>query len=166
MVRFMTCLILAAPLAAWAADSPDQDFFKQATQGGLAEIDTGTLAQSKATNQALQDFGAMMVKDHTAANGKLKTIADAEGVDLPSKPSVTHLASKAKLDVLSGDSFDKAYIKDQVRAHVRTIALFRKEIASGSDPKAQAFAKATLPTLESHLKKIRKVAADQGVATS
>jgi hypothetical protein len=32
-----------------------------------------------------------------------------------------------------------------------TIALFKKEIATGSDPRLVAFAKKTLPTIQSHL---------------
>jgi putative membrane protein len=165
MLRVIVCLVLAAPLTAWAADSPDQSFFKQAGAGGLAEVDAGTLAQSKGNSQAVKDFGAMMVKDHAAANDKLKSIADSEGVSLPTKPSISQMAAKTKLEVLSGDSFDKAYIKNQVVAHQRTVALFRKEIASGSDPKAKAFAQEALPTIRSHLKKIRQVATDQGVST-
>jgi hypothetical protein len=42
------------------------------------------------------------------------------------------------------------------------VALFRKEIASGQDPDAQAFAKATLPTIRSHLKAINAIAAEAG----
>jgi putative membrane protein len=65
---------------------------------------------------------------------------------------------------MTGDTFDKSYIKAQVQAHQNTIALFRKEIASGHDADAQAFAKATLPTLRSHLKAIDAIAADTGMS--
>jgi putative membrane protein len=73
------------------------------------------------------------------------------------------MAVKAKLDVLSGDTYDKSYIKSQIKAHRQAIALFKKEIASGQDPDAKAFATATLPTLRMHLKAIRSVAADAGM---
>jgi len=166
MLRVITCLILALPVVAWGAASPDHDFFKHAAEGGLAEVDAGTLAQSKGSSQAVKDFAAMMVKDHSAADDKLRKLADDEGVSLPSKPSVAQMASKAKLELLSGDAFDKAYIKGQIAAHVHTVALFRKEIASGTDSQAQAFAKETLPTVREHLKKIRQIAADAGISTS
>jgi putative membrane protein len=48
--------------------------------------------------------------------------------------------------------------------HQEDIAEFRKEAASGQDPDAKAFAKATLPTLNAHLKKIQSIAAAQGVS--
>jgi putative membrane protein len=73
------------------------------------------------------------------------------------------MATKAKLEVLTGDTFDKSYIKGQIAAHQQTAALFRKEIASGTDSRAQAFARETLPTVQAHLKKIRQIAAEAGV---
>ena len=165
MKRFLALLVLAAPLMASAADStPDTSFYKNAAEGGLSEVDAGNLAQSKGTSQAVKDFAAMMVTDHTAANDKLKALAATKNVSLPTSPSVMQMATKAKLDVLSGDTFDKSYIKAQLKAHRDTIALFKKEIASGQDSDAKAFATATLPTLQAHLKKIKSIATDAGIS--
>lgn len=164
MKRVMLSVLFLMPLAAVAADhSPDATFYKKAAEGGLAEVDDGNLAQQKSTNQSVKDFGALMVKDHSAANDKLKAIATSKGIDLPTSPSVGQMATKAKLDVLSGDTFDKSYIKTQVKDHEQTIALFKKEIATGQDAEAKSFASDTLPTLKSHLKKIREIAASAGV---
>jgi putative membrane protein len=163
MKRVLAFLILAAPLVAMA-DSPDASFYKKAAEGGISEVEAGNLAQSKSNSQQVKDFGAMMVKDHSAANDKLKALAATKDVTLPTTSSVGQMATKAKLEVLTGDTFDKSYVKNQVAAHQSTIALFRKEIATGQDPDAQAFAKATLPTLRSHLKAINAIAADEGAS--
>lgn len=170
MKRVLALLALASPLIAWAplaalADSPDASFYEHAAQGGIAEVEAGNLAKQKSSNQQVKDFGAMMVKDHTAANDKLKALADSKSISLPSTSSVRQMATKAKLEVLSGETFDKSYIKGQVKAHQNTIALFRKEIASGQDPDAKAFAKKTLPTVRSHLKAINAIASSAGVST-
>jgi putative membrane protein len=158
--------ILALPVIALGADkNPDADFFKHAAEAGIAEVEAGKLAQDKGSSQAVKDFGAMMVTDHSAANDKLKSIATAENVDLPSSSSVKDMATKAKLEVLSGDTFDKSYIKSQVTAHRQAVALFRKEAASGQDSQAKAFAAATLPALKGHLKKIDGIAAEAGVTS-
>jgi putative membrane protein len=161
MNRLLAFLILAAPLAAFGADAnPDASFYKNAAEGGLFEVDAGNLAQQKSSNQAVKDFGAMMVKDHTAANQKLQSIAASKNITLPTSASMKQMATKAKLDVLSGDTFDKSYIKSQVAAHEQTVALFQKEIATGQDPDAKAFASQTLPTVRAHLKAIRSIAAN------
>jgi putative membrane protein len=106
----------------------------------------------------------MMVKDHSAANERLKTLAESKNISLPTTSSVGQMADKAKLEVLSGDTFDSSYIKGQIAAHQDTVALFKKEIASGQDPDAKAFAQKTLPTVRSHLKAINAIAAAAGVS--
>jgi putative membrane protein len=166
MKRFMGCLILTLPLAAWGADkSPDQEFFKHAAEGGIAEVEAGNLAQDKGNSQAVKDFGVMMVKDHTDGNTKLQSLAASQGVALPTTEGAMHAASKAKLEVLRGNAFDKAYIKNQVAAHEQAVSVFKKEIATGTDAQVKSFAKETLPTLEAHLRKVRDIAAQAGVET-
>jgi putative membrane protein len=158
-------LMLGLPALAFAASKPDASFYKNAAEGGIAEVETGQLAQEKGNSQPVKDFGAMMVKDHSAANEKLKTLASSKDITLPTSPSVGQMATKTKLNVLSGDTFDKSYVKGQISAHRQTIALFRKEMSSGQDADAKAFATATLPTVRSHLKAITAIAADMGIKT-
>jgi putative membrane protein len=159
-------LVALLPIAAWSASTgPDAKFYKHAAEGGLAEVQLGQLAQDKSTNASVKDFASMMVTDHSAANDKLKAIAASKNIDLPTSPSMGQMATKTKLEVLSGDTFDKSYIKGMVKDHEQTIALFKGEAASGMDPDAKAFAAATLPTLRMHLKKIRAIAADAGIKT-
>ena len=164
MYRRITWLLVIAPMLASGMDgSADSSFFKNAAEGGIAEVNAGKLAQEKGSSRAVRDFGAMMVKDHSAANSKLQSVAAAQNVKLPTSPGVMLLASQKELQMLSGDSFDKAYIKDQLKAHEDTVALFQKEIASGGDAQAKDFATATLPTLQTHLTRIRQIAASAGV---
>lgn len=91
-------------------------------------------------------------------------MAASNNVTLPASPSVGQMATKTKLEVLSGDTFDKSYIKGMIKDHEDTIAEFNKEARSGGDPDAKAFARATLPILQAHLKKIQSIAADAGVS--
>lgn len=164
MKRVLLAITLALPVLAFAADkNADGPFFKHAAEGGISEVAAGKLAQSKGNTQAVRDFGALMVKDHSDANAKLKAVADGEDVKLPTDSSLGQMAEKAKLDVLSGETFDKAYIKNQIKAHRETIALLKKEIAMGTDPQAKSFATDVLPTVQGHLEKIRQIAADEGV---
>ena len=154
-------LTLAASVA--LADSPDSSFIKNAAEGGMSEVELGQLAQQKATNPAVKDFGAMMVTDHTAANEKLKTVAASKQVTLPDSPSLMQKASKKKLDMMSGDSFDKSYVKGMIEDHKADIKEFQKEATDGKDPEVKAFAVATLPTLKMHLQKIQTIASAAGI---
>ena len=164
MKHLAASLVLIFPFVAHGADNPDATFYKHAAEGGIAEVELGNLAQQKSQNPSVKDFGAMMVKDHSAANDKLKSVAASKNITLPTSPSVGQMASKTKLEVLSGQTFDKSYIKGMIKDHQEDIAEFNKEASSGLDPDAKAYARATLPTLQAHLKKIQSIAADAGVS--
>lgn len=161
----LSALIAGMPFVALSADNPDESFYKNLAEGGLSEVDLAQLAERKSTDPKVKEFAARMVKDHSAANEKLQSLAASKNVSLPSSASTSQLATKAKLEVLSGNSFDDSYIKSQVKAHVDTVALLQKEIASGHDADAKAFAKSVLPTIRSHLKEIRSIAAEEKVKT-
>ena len=166
MRKIWALALLASPLAlaplAFGADDPDAAFYKKATEGGLFEVDTGNQAAKTSNNQQVKDFGSMLVTDHTAANDKLKGIAASKNISLPTTASAGQMAQKAKLDVLTGDTYDKSFIKTQIKAHEQTIALFKKEATTGHDADAKAFAAATLPKLRKHLKEARSIASRAG----
>jgi putative membrane protein len=164
MKSLLTLILMSVPALALAQYSnPDQSFYEHLAEGGMAEVEAGKLAQKNGTSQAVKEFAAMMVKDHSAANDKLKKLADSKSVKLPEGPSVTQQAKKKMLEMKSGSSFDKDYIEGQVKAHEETVELLKKEISSGKDADAKAFASEVLPTVEAHLTKINQIAADSGV---
>lgn len=165
MKHHLLILACALPLVAYAADNPDSSFYKHLAEAGMAEVSDGTLATQSATDPKLKDFAAMMVKDHSAANDKLSELAGTKNITLPKSASVSEMATHAKLKLESGETFDKAYIKDQISGHRAVIRMLRKEIASGQDADAQAFAKQVLPTVQGHLKAIDKIATESGVST-
>lgn len=164
MKKITSALVALIPLAAVAAGSnPDARFYKDAAEGDMAEVQMGQLAQEKSANASVREFGSMMVADHTAAKEKLKALAASKSIDLPTSPSVAQMATKTKLELLSGRTFDKSYIKGMIEDHQEDIAMFKQEAKSGMDPEAKALAAATLPTLQAHLKKILSIAAGAGL---
>jgi putative membrane protein len=156
-------VLCALPLISLATDNPDKSFFKKAAEAGTSEVEAGRMAQEKGSSQAVKDFGAMMIKDHTAANNKLQKIAASKGIELPTGAGVMNKTKQDMTDLRSGNNFDKSYIKGQVKAHEDTIKLLQDEITSGKDSDARAFATETLPTVQAHLAKINQLAATAGV---
>lgn len=136
----------------------DQTFMKDAAQGGVAEVELGQLAQQKAQSQEVKDFGQRMVTDHTKANDQLKQVASQEGVTLPTEPNAKQKAEKARLEKMSGNQFDKAYMNMMLTDHKKDIAEFKREAAHGQNPQVKEFAHSTLPTLEAHLSEAEKIA--------
>ena len=89
----------------------------------------------------------MMVKDHSAANGKLKALASAKGITLPA--SLSEFEQKTKeLSGKSDSDFDKAYVDDMIEDHQRDIKEFEEAVKNLKDPQLKTFATETLPTLK------------------
>src|SRR5579884_1590650 len=132
--------------------SPDQAFMVKAAQGGLAEVELGNLATSKAQSGDVKQFGQRMVDDHTKANDELKSIAEQKGVTLPTSLDAKDQATKDKLSGEHGAAFDRAYMADMVKDHKKDIAEFQREANNGKDPDVKAFAQKTLPVLREHLR--------------
>jgi putative membrane protein len=136
----------------------DTTFVKKAAQGGLAEVELGQLATQKATNEEVKKFGQRMVDDHSKANDQLKQVAEQEHINLPTQPSAKDKATKARLEKLSGEQFDRAYMADMVKDHRTDVAEFAHESKVGKDPAVKSFAEQTLPTLREHLKQAEQIA--------
>jgi len=136
----------------------DSTFVKKAASGGIAEVELGQLALQKASSPDVKQFAQRMVNDHTKANGQLKQVAADEHIRLPQSMSAKDKATKDTLANLSGDDFDRAYMKDMVQDHRHDVAEFERESKSAQDPAVKSFAMQTLPTLRDHLKEAERIA--------
>jgi putative membrane protein len=139
-------------------DAADRAFVEKAAAAGMAEVQAGQLAQTKAKSEEVKSFAQHMVDDHTAAGDKLKSIAEADGVQPPANLDAKDEKQLAGLQKLNGAAFDHHYIRDQTAAHKEAVALFEKEAKSGSNPQLKQFALDTLPTLKQHLTDVEGLA--------
>jgi putative membrane protein len=162
----LAVLTAAAPLAFAADNSSDTSFYKHLAQGGMSEVDLGKLAGQKSTDPKVKSFADMMVKDHSTANQKLESLASSKHIELPKALDASHEATKAKLEALSGNSFDKSYVESQLKDHEKTVRLLETEINSGKDADAKAFAESVLPTVKHHLQAVRELASEEGVKSA
>lgn len=151
--------------AAFAAQDSDA-FVEDASAKGIAEVEAGKLAEQKGTAADVKTFAQMMVTDHTAANEKLKAIAQEKNLKVSDDAQLMDKAKAMILDLRSAKSFDQAYANNQVKAHEQTIKLFEDEASTGKDADLKAFATATLPKLKEHLEHAKKLAAAHGGAAA
>lgn len=138
-------------------DKSDADFAVEAVNGGMTEIAASQLAEKNASSQQVKDYAAMIIKDHTAANDKLKGMAANKNIALP--PAMSDKSQKDVNDLAkkTGKDFDKAYINKMVDDHNDAISLFKKEGDNGKDADLKNFAMQTLPTLQQHLDKAKSI---------
>lgn len=145
-------LVAGSISTAMAATS--NDFVENAAQGGITEVEAGKLALEKSGSADVKTFAQHMITDHTKANQDLMALAKKLDIEVPDDAALTDKAKKAILE-MRDESFDKAYANNQVDAHEKTVALFKKEAESSDNTELKAFATKTLPTLEAHLEKAK-----------
>jgi putative membrane protein len=135
----------------------DHKFAMAAAMGGMMEVEMGRLAAQKGASDEVRQFGQRMVDDHTKANEELMQLASSKGMTLPTASDPKHQAEMRKLSALSGERFDREYVKMMVKDHKKDVGEFQKEAARGADPELKAFAARTLPTLQEHLQMIQRI---------
>ncbi|MEN7529140.1 DUF4142 domain-containing protein [Cupriavidus sp. DL-D2] len=169
MLALMSVAFLTTPDAAPLSDKPgtalagdaDAMFLRKAAEAGTFEMEASRIAEKKASSAAVKQFAAQMIKDHGAASARMEPIAKRLGIQLPASPNAAKKEEILQLSALSGVAFDKAYSqKVGVDAHQNAVKLFREATDDTRDRDVKAFARNTLPTLQSHLEMAKKVLAE------
>jgi putative membrane protein len=147
-----TAICASAALAATAALSKgDQAFVAKVSQGGMFEVEASKVGEDSAQAQDVKDMANTEVHDHELVGSKLKSIASANGVDLPSDLNADFSARLTRLKALSGKAFDTAYISEMDRIHALDGAAFAKEATGGQNADLKAFAAETVLIVKRHI---------------
>ena len=170
--KVLACFVLAGATAAFVvaqsgsdASMGDKHFVSEALKGGQAEVEMGQLASQKGNSSDVKNFGERMVKDHTKMGEEMKTVASEEGITPPTSPTMLQQVEIKKLKGLSGDDFDKEYIKTMVKDHESDLKEFKKESQDGKSPKVKDAATQGAEVISQHLTMIRQVALAHGIST-
>jgi len=134
-----------------AGSSSAHHFITEAAQGGLAEVTLGQMAADKGESEEVKEFGRRMVRDHGKANEELKTLATAVGAPLPPEMTTEAKALQQRLENLSGAEFDRTYMDEMLKDHMKDISAFEKQAVDGQNAQVKEWAKKTLPILREHL---------------
>ena len=129
----------------------DSKFAVEAASGGLLEVAMGKMAVEKSQDKRIQNFGSMLVTDHTKANNELKDLAGNKNIALPvalGEDAQKHIEAMGKK---AGKEFDKDFMSMMVDDHKDDISKFESAADKATDVDLKSFAAKTLPTLRMHL---------------
>jgi putative membrane protein len=147
-------------------NSADRSFISSAAEANLAEIDMAKMVGQKSTDPAVKDFANRMVTDHTQASQKLASVAEMNGVKLPTEETTTERNEKTELQKLSGAQLNDAYLRDELQGHKEAISAFETEIEHGQNQEAKNYAEQTLPTLQDHFRAFAAIVETLSLLTS
>ncbi len=170
MKVYVVALALALP-AGWASgadklSSADQKFVKDAAEANLMEVELGKLAEQKAASPQVKEFGRQMEQDHGKAEQELQQLAASKNVQLPQKLEGKHKATVDRLSKLSGEKFDREYMKTMIDDHKEDVSKFQQEASQAKDPDVKNFASKQVPTLKKHLEMAQSAGQQVGATNS
>ena len=148
-------LMSAQSQSSTAALGPVETYFiTQTSLGTPFQVDSGNLAVTKGTTQAIRDYAQLMVSSHVAVNNELDAILRKKAAVPP--PTLLKAAYSTMISTLEhedGKTFDSDYMTGQVNYQNANAILYKYEIANGADPDLKDFAKQTLSKIEDHLQR-------------
>jgi putative membrane protein len=159
----LTCSVPAVLAQSQTADQ-DKTFLKDATEGSLKEIGLSKLALEKSKDADVRMFATKMIHDHTMLINSMKPFAERWQVTPPAHMSATADAKYAELKVLTGDTFNKAYIKAMVADHHEDLGKFDNEIASTQNASFKAAVTKGRSIVQQHTDMIDGIAKKDGVS--
>lgn len=119
----------------------------------LFVIEASRMASSRARSARLQDFAAMLVRDHQGTSAQLSFA----GRRLNLLPSATMAANyRAMLDELNNSpDFDATYVRQMIQVHEAGVRLHGNFARAGNSPTLRPVAELAFPAMRRHLDDLR-----------
>lgn len=129
----------------------DLNYAKAASASNTFEIRSSRLALAKGRRGMVAMHARMMIKDHTAAQNKLKGITAAAGAPIKDMLMPDQQRIMAKLQRLNGRAFDRYYTATQISGHQKTLATIKAYLGKGKHEGLLGYARNSEPVVAAHL---------------
>lgn len=129
----------------------DADFVYEVVGSNYGEIKLAELANQRSRTPEVKDIAQKLQEEHTSSLNELKTLAQAKAISVPVEETD---ASKRKLEDLaeeSGSEFDRAWVKEMIDMHEKSVKKFEDRLDDTEDAELRAYIDKTLPVLRKHL---------------
>lgn len=151
--------------AAPAATLNDAQIAAIVVAANQVDIDAGQLAIKKSKNAEVKKFAERMITDHTAVNkAAVELVTKLQVTPEESDASKSLIAggtdTRAKLEKLDGDAFDKAYVDNEVAYHEAVIGVLKTQLIPGaSNQELKAALVGAQPAFDAHLQHAKQIQA-------
>ena len=131
--------------------SQDSKLIFQMASSNIMEVRLGQMAQQKASNAAVKQFGQQMVTDHTNLENQLTGLVSKNGTNFQPAMSKENEAEVSRLEKLSGAQFDQQYMTSMIQHHQQDISTLQSQSQSAKSGEARQMIAASMPVLQQHL---------------
>lgn len=135
----------------------EHDFLVKVAQTNIGEIDMARKALKNSTNHDVRDFATMIQSDATRALEDLSDLMKSKNIRRPELPAADIRQDIGRMAGLAGPEFDREFINMMVAELQQAAGMFRDQSVEASDDDVRKFADESLPQLEMHLDKARRL---------
>jgi putative membrane protein len=141
----------------------DKTFLTEADEGNSAEIAASQMALKKSKDADVKAFAQQMIADHEKLRSDMAPLAQSLSVTTPQPLNETHKAEAKRLASLSGQDFDKEYIKAMDQDHHKMLGMFKNEAATTSNTELKAAVSQGETTIQQHTDMADQMSQKMGV---
>jgi putative membrane protein len=122
-----------------------------------ADVETGALAEQRGASQEVREFGAMLVRDHSAVRQQGRDLAAKLGIT-PTPPkddqsAKDHAAAMARLRAMKGAEFDRAFLRHEAAFHKAVIEAVQGALLPAIDnAELKALVEKVAPAFQAHMR--------------
>ena len=156
MAASAAAAVPGATLSAQAQGPDDPTIVAIFDAANTADMETGALAEQRASSKEVKDFGAMLVRDHRAVRQQGRDLAAKLGVT-PTPPkddqsAEDHAVAMAHLRSLKGAEFDHAFLQHEAAFHKAVIDAVQGTLLPAIDnPELKALVEKVAPAFQAHM---------------
>lgn len=137
----------------------DQSFVSESMQGNLADVQLAQLAQQKSQSSDVKQLAQKLESEDSQMNQKwFAPEAKALQISAPKEPSKKEKKEIEKLQGLSGDPFDRAYLSAMLKDQTNDLKKFKEESDAAQDPNVKQIAQMGTKVISGHLQVVEQVA--------
>jgi putative membrane protein len=141
-----------------------QEFTARAAMGGVFEIESARIVQSKSKSESTEAFARHLVEDHGKSSREMRALSRDVGASPPAEEKLDARRQEMtdSLQQVEGRDADRLFARQQVNAHEEALALYQSYASTGDNAALQAtFAQKTIPALGKHLAMAKKLTGDK-----
>jgi putative membrane protein len=144
--------------------SQDSKLIFQMASSNIMEVRLGQMAQQKASNASVKQFGQQMVTDHTNLENQLTGLVSKNNTNFQPSMSKENEAEVSRLEKLSGAQFDQQYMTSMIQHHQQDVSTLQSQGQSAKSGEARQMIAAALPVLQQHLSLATQVGGQVGAS--
>lgn len=137
--------------------SADHQFFRNAYSDATAEAAIGEMAARKGTSPQIQQLGQKLAADSSRQLSDLKSVAQKNGITLPTGMEKSDQREVSRLSNLQGTAFDHAFLSHVRSREQRVLGEMQREAKAGKNADLKSYANGEVAVVRGHVDEARNI---------